>query len=448
MNSFANSFAASSPAPFAPAAQTYGQSPASSRVRRLSSFFAAYLAIPVLEVPMFGLSLSAPVFCFLALDCLCRPVSWRTYRNWIALASLFWMAHLFSLTANVFSGALAVLGATQALLLVRFAFWMLVFVVTAVLVDRYGLGPRLAQALAAGTFALGVLRLSEAALFGHWGGGNPRFLSQNNYGFGFSAFAPFAIWLVLKGRGCKRLLAAGGSIFLLVAVIGNGSRSSWITVAFGLLLLSALWSLARARSFAAALSHWAGLLLLGAAPVAMLLVAPASLKGPVIERATTLERLDRDKPFLARQLLIEKGMGLFRQNPVFGVGAGGFTQVLTPLEIPRELSYRSLEDFNRKTPHNSYIKVLAETGLIGAAGLFCLLALLTWRGLLATVALARRGDTWAIPVFTGFFTMSIHLWTLSGLTGTAPWFLYGMLAGVIELHGRGAGRARGFPLRT
>jgi hypothetical protein len=29
--------------------------------------------------------------------------------------------------------------------------------------------------------------------------------------------------------------------------------------------------------------------------------------------------------------------------------------------------------------------------------------------------------------------MSIHLWTLSGLTGTAPWFLYGILAGVIEL---------------
>ena len=444
MSYLANSFAASPPATFAPAAQASGESRASSRVRRLTSFLAAYLAIPVLEVPMFGLSLSAPVFCFLALDCLSRPVSWRTYRNWIALASLFWMAHLFSLTANVFSGALTAFSAAQAALLVRFAFWMLVFVVTAVLVDRYGLGPRMAQALVAGALALGVLRLAEAVLFGHWGGGNPRFLSQNNYGFGFSAFAPFAVWFVLNNRGSKRLLAAGGSLMLLVAVIGNGSRSSWITVACGLLLLSALWSLARARSFAAALSHWAGLLLLGAAPVALLLVAPASLKGPVIERATTFERLDRDKPFLARQLLIDKGVRLFQQSPAFGVGAGGFTQVLTPLEIPPELSYRSLEDFNRKTPHNSYIKVLAETGLFGAACLFCLLALLAWRGLSATLALARRGDTWAIPVFTGFFTMSIHLWTLSGLTGTAPWFLYGMLAGVIELQAR-CGRARGFP---
>jgi hypothetical protein len=42
-------------------------------------------------------------------------------------------------------------------------------------------------------------------------------------------------------------------------------------------------------------------------------------------------------------------------------------------------------------------------------------------------------------VFAGFVTMSIHLWTLSGLTGTAPWFLYGMLAGVIELSRRARG---------
>jgi hypothetical protein len=75
---------------------------------------------------------------------------------------------------------------------------------------------------------------------------------------------------------------------------------------------------------------------------------------------------------------------------------------------------------------------------LGAASLFCLLAVLAWRGLWATLALARRGESWAIPVFTGFFTMSIHLWTLSGLTGTAPWFLYGMLAGVIESRGCGS----------
>jgi O-antigen ligase len=400
-------------------------------VRPVLLCFAAYLAVPVLEVPLFGLSLSAPLFCFVALECLLRPTAWRPYRKWVCLAALFWMAHLLSLTANVLLGSLSEIGAGQALLLVRFAYWMLVFVVTTLLVHRSGLGPGLAKALAAGAIALGVLRLAEAAAFGHWGSGNPQFLSQNDYGLGFSSFTPFATWLTVESRGWKRLPVGALWLALLCAIVGNGSRSSWIAVAVGLLLVSLLTGLARApRAFASS----ATLIVLAALPVAALWVAPPSLRDPVLERGATLGRLDRDKPFLARQLLIRKGIALFQQNPLFGVGAGGFTQTLAPLEIPRALSYHSLEEFNRKTPHNSYVKVLAETGLFGAASLFVLLALLAWMGLPATVSRARRGETWAIPVFAGFLTMCLHFWTLSGLTGTAPWFVIGMLAGIIERH--------------
>jgi O-antigen ligase len=398
-------------------------------VRPSLLLFAAYLAVPVLEVPLFGLSLSAPLFCFVALDCLLRPLAWRPYRKWIVLAVLFWLAHLLSLTANVFLGNLTSISADQARLLLRFAYWMLVFVVTTMLVHRSSLGPGLVRALAAGVLALGFLRLAEAAVFGYWGAGNPEFLSQNDYGFGFSAFTPFATWLAVESRGWKRLLAGAAWLALLGAVIGNGSRSSWITVALGLLLICLLSALARAPRVAAGA---AAFLLLAALPVGALWIAPSSLRDPVVARGASLRQLDRDKPFQARQLLLRKGIALFQQNPLFGVGTGGFTQALVPLEIPRALHYRSIEEFNRKTPHNSYVKVLAETGLFGAAALLCLFALLAWMGLRATLARARRGETWAIPVLVGFLTMCIHCWTLSGLTGTAPWFLCGMLAGVIE----------------
>jgi O-antigen ligase len=391
--------------------------------------FAAYLAVPALEVPLFGLSLSAPLFCFVALDCLLRPVAWHPYRKWIGLAVLFWVAHLFSLTANVLLGNLAAIRGEQVCLLARFAYWMLVFVVTAMLVHRSGLGASLARALAAGVFALGLLRLAEAAVFGYWGEGNPQFLSQNDYGFGFSAFTPFATWLAVESRGWRRLLVVAGWLSLLVAVIGNGSRSSWITVALGLVLICLLAGLARSRREAAASAVF---VLLAPLPAGVLWMAPSWLRDPVVERGATLGRLDRDKPFQARQLLIRKGIALFRQNPLFGVGVGGFTQTLVPLEIPSALHYRSVEEFNRKTPHNSYVKVLAETGLFGAASLSAVLALLAWQGLPATLARARRGETWAIPVFVGFLMMCVHFWTLSGLTGTAHWFLCGMLAGVIE----------------
>jgi O-antigen ligase len=392
-------------------------------------FFGAYLAVPVLEVPLFGLSLSAPLFCFVALDCLLRPVAWRRYRQWVLLAALFWMAQLLSLTANVLLGNITEIRAEQVRLLVRFGYWMLVFVVTTLLTHRSSLGPSLAKALAAGASALGFLRLAESAAFGYWGGGNPEYLSQNDYGFGFSAFTPFATWLAVESRGWKRLPALSAWLALLCAVIGNGSRSSWITVALGLLLICLLFGFVRASGTFVPSTV---LILLAALPVAALWIAPPSIRDPVFERGATLERLNRDKPFLARQLLIRKGIALFQQNPLFGVGAGGFPQTLVALEIPRTLSYRSIEEFNRKTPHNSYVKVLAETGLFGTASLFCLLVLLAWKGLRAALARARQGETWAIPVFAGFVTMCVHFWTLSGLTGTAPWFLCGMLAGVIE----------------
>jgi len=406
-----------------------GQHTSAAWVRPVLLLFAAYLAVPVLEVPLFGLSLSAPLFSFVALDCLLRPVAWRRYRKWVLLAVLFWTAHPFSLAANVFLGNLTEISAAQARLLARFAYWMLVFAVTTVLVHRSCLGPSLAKALAAGALALGFLRLAEAAVFGYWGGGNPQFLSQNDYGFGFSAFTPFATWLAVESRGWRKLPVVVAWLALLCAVIGNGSRSSWITVALGLLLIALLAGLARAPT---ALAPTTALLLLAALPVAVIWIAPPALRDPVVERSATWGRLDRDKPFLARQLLIRKGIALFQQNPLFGVGAGGFTESVVRLEIPRTLSYRSIEAFNRKTPHNSYVKVLAETGLFGASSLFCLLALLGWRGLPATLAQARHGETWAIPVFAGFVTMCVHFWTLSGHTGTAPWFLCGMLAGVIE----------------
>jgi O-antigen ligase len=183
---------------------------------------------------------------------------------------------------------------------------------------------------------------------------------------------------------------------------------------------------------------------LAALPVAVLWFAPPSWRDPVIRRVATFEALDRDKPFQARQLLNRKGILLFQQNPVFGAGLGEFAQTIVPLEIPPPLSHLSREEFDRRPPHNSYVKVLAEMGLFGASVLFCWLAFLTCRGLPAVVVHARLGETWAIPVFAGFLAMNLHLWTLSGLTGTAPWFLYGMLAGIIERQS-GARSSRAHP---
>jgi len=53
-------------------------------------------------------------------------------------------------------------------------------------------------------------------------------------------------------------------------------------------------------------------------------------------------------------------------------------------------------------------------------------------GLPAAVNQARAGESWALPAYASFIALSLHLWTLSGLTGTLPWFVYGLIAALID----------------
>jgi hypothetical protein len=77
--------------------------------------------------------------------------------------------------------------------------------------------------------------------------------------------------------------------------------------------------------------------------------------------------------------------------------------------------------------------MLAETGLLGSIPFGLLLLTLTVRGYRACKNLARQGQAWVLGIYAGFVGMSVHLWSLSGLTGTAPWFVYGLLAAVIVM---------------
>ena len=61
-----------------------------------------------------------------------------------------------------------------------------------------------------------------------------------------------------------------------------------------------------------------------------------------------------------------------------------------------------------------------------------LLTLLLAGGARAAWRLTRRGDAWAGAVWASAAAVSVHLWALAGLTGTLPWFVFGLTAGMIE----------------
>jgi O-antigen ligase len=161
-------------------------------------------------------------------------------------------------------------------------------------------------------------------------------------------------------------------------------------------------------------------------------IIPQNILGPVRDRFSSLKGLDADKSHATRLVLLKKAGDLFSQNTMLGVGAGRFRRVGTSLEIPPLLHSQNEHDLNRRSAHNAYAALLAESGLVGAVPLAAFLFALACQGWLAVWRGARKGMAWGIPVYAAFVGMSAHLAALAGLTGAAPWFIYGLVAGIIQ----------------
>ncbi len=395
---------------------------------------AAYVAIPWGDIPFLGISLSAPLVFLLALEVYLRPPApWLSrYRRWILLALWMWAGIFISWVSNgLMSGGTRVdpAGVREVL---YFAYWVLiVFPITAHLVAELGAGRQIIQAMAVGVVLTAGLRWYEALAWGKIGAWtSPRLFSQNMYGFLFSTFAPAVLALLVDPNTRRRLWVAAGLLVVWSAAAINGSRGSWVALAAGVPAFLLLYLLVHPK-------HYRRLIViififLGFA--GLLVLAPEQVVSRVSQRYATFQRLEEDKTFLARQLMVQKGLRLFGQSPLVGVGPARWTREYVPLEIPPRLGGWAREaDYQRKSSHNSYVSLLAEAGLAGAIPFGLLLLVLLVRGYQAAMSLSRHHDQfWGLGVYLAFLTMSVHLWVLAGVTGTTTWTIYGMVAGMIE----------------
>ncbi|WP_322507111.1 O-antigen ligase family protein, partial [Anaerolinea sp.] len=284
-----------------------------------------------------------------------------------------------------------------------------------------------------------LLRWFEVATLGNigaWTG--TKFFSQNTYGWLFSTFSPFLLGLFFQAKGLRRWGWGLALLALWSVAAVNGSRGSWFGMLAGLMAFLLLLGVAYPRMLGRSLSLF---LLIGVFLV-LLLAAPERVVGAVSQRFATLQRLDEDKSYAIRQLMIQKGLRLFAQSPLIGVGVYRWTKESVPLDLPRVLSYAPQSHFDAKSSHNSYLAFLAENGLAGSVPFALLLGILTVRGAWAGVQLARRGRLWGLAVYAGFVGMSVHLWALAGLTNTGTWMMYGLVAALIEISHRYQKRKR------
>lgn len=383
----------------------------------LFAAFGLSLALATAKLPVFGISITAPLFGWIALEALTKR-DLRPPALWMWLASLFWLALFASLAGNLIWGELGTLGREELVLLLRYAFWLLVFVATAALTARAAWTPRLVGWLAIAAAALAAMRLADELA------GGRLWLHQNEYGLRFSVFVPFLLALALARMRADSVIALG---VVAGACLLNGSRSSWVALAVAGTATLGLRALAgRSVRGPVVSAMLAAALLTGCAAL-----APPQWTRAVAERWASFESLETDKPFRMRLAMIEKGRRLFERQPIFGAGLGRFDHERVRLAAALA-PWTNDESLNSRSSHSAYMSLLAETGVLGSGAFAILLCALLAGGARAACRLARRGEDWAIGVWASALALSIHLAALSGLTGALPWFVYGLTAGVIE----------------
>lgn len=393
--------------------------------------FGVYLVIPVIDIPLLGLSLSAPIFFFIAMASIVRPPRpwFRKYSSWILLAVLIWFGIFLSTTANGLLSQGVNINNDGFVYLVRYMYWILVFVITAYYGNQPTLPEKIAFVLAWSVFLLALMRWVEVILYGNvgaWTG--TRLMTQNAYGFQFSTFSPFVLIKVFQEKGRKKLFW----ILVLLVVWGaaaiNASRGSWVAIGLGLAISFLIFFYSKPRKFIGGLFV---LIMVASAGVLAWNYMPEAASA-VEQRLNTFQSLEEDRSYAIRQVMIQKGIKLFQDSPIIGVGANRFTLTWTDISLPEILSYRSIEEFEKKTSHNSYIQFLAEFGLVGAIPLAFLLMILLVRGYKTAQQSLRKNSMVPLAIYIGFIQMSVHMWVITALTGTVTWFMYGMLTAVIK----------------
>ena len=398
----------------------------------LFSIFVAYMAVPLVDVPLLGLSLSAPIFFFIALYVIFKTPKelFRPYKNWVILAIFIWLGTFLSAILNgLLSGGVNI-NSSGYLSIIRTAYWLVLLIITIIFSSQHKVIKKVVYILGFMSLILGLLRWLEVILFGALGAsGNTKWMSQNGYGFLFSTFSPFLMVFVLKYTRWKRFFSGISLIALWSAVAINGSRGSWVAISVGVLVLLILLFTTKVKKF---IGVFVGLSILVVAAVLILAAIP-QLTNTIVNRYDTFDQLSEDKSFVIRQLMNQKALRLFSNSPIIGVGPSRFRATSIELDIPSILGYQDQSYFDTKSAHNSYLAYLAETGLFGFIPFVVLLIILIFRGFTNTKYFLSKSQFWALAIYLSFIQTSIHMWVITALNNSGTWFIYGLTGAIIML---------------
>ena len=248
--------------------------------------------------------------------------------------------------------------------------------------------------------------------------------SQNSFAFQLIIFAPIATSFLHKKYN-NYLYTFAYIIVISLAGVLSGSRSASVLVLVGAtasLLLGNLIQL----SITAFLAILASFVMPSLIESSQVNTAIQQLNPRAYELLYETENtLQTDRSYLTRLAMIEKGLNIFEDHPISGIGIGNFMATEYEIDFKFEGSefIESKEDELMHTnSHNSYISFLSEGGI---------LLIIPMVILMFTPTVFFVINYFSIPnehkgLFVAIIFMCIHSWFIAGMVNVMGWFLLGI----------------------
>jgi O-antigen ligase len=285
----------------------------------------------------------------------------------------------------------------------------------------------------------GIARVKEGTLYGEVaesraGGpvGDPNFYAQ----ILLIAISMAVVLGISETRPRPRLAYFGAACICVTALLFTYSRGGMLSLGVMTALLLVSLRIRRSHALAA----------LGAAALVFLLILPTNIG----RRLVTVQELlpgyapiKLDSAVEKRRLVMGAALGMFKDHPIAGVGAGNFTPYYAEYENlvgSAALEYDPLG--SKQYPHSLYIEIAAENGLLGLTLFGAAIALALASLYRARRELLRRGDGANAAIvqgialaIVGFLVSSLFL---HGSYQRYLWLVLGFAAAALKLTERGA----------
>ncbi|MDA7927773.1 O-antigen ligase family protein [Akkermansiaceae bacterium] len=271
----------------------------------------------------------------------------------------------------------------------------------------------------------------------------PFSISQNSYAVNSVAFIGIAMWQVYR-RFRNWGLIAIGAIFLGITLMSQ-SRSGAIIIFLQFVIVMSSSLLAKnveirrlVLGASIAMAILVGFFTSGSTAIGEKLGGVIAPYNPELALliARPEEALQNDKSWLIRKVQVEKGLGLFYEHPLSGVGYRHFTSVMGDVNIHNYSRLKSRYEGYAlsRSSHNSHIQVLSETGLMGFVPFLLINVLVFWE--VTLLLMRRRSSLLSVFLGTSLIGVTAYFWTISAVTGAMWYVALGLFVGSIGDKGR------------